>query len=182
MTRLIHVFIFITFSLYSSAQDDPRSVKFTPSYLPKDNPNAQDTTKSIVIYGATDEKGLYSVNGVSHPLTFIELEKLLLMFYRDFPKDAKSDASGYEGIDIPKPNILYHSNSWAELKNDGRDLVTKIAKSNQVSLYYFSINEIYPTNTRTISETKKPQQSGVFIDYYDTRLATTTASLWPKKP
>jgi hypothetical protein len=177
MNLFIHIFIFITFSLYSAAQGDPRCIKLTPSYVPKENPHAQDTTKSIVIYGATDGKGLYSVNGVNRPLTFIELEKLLPIFYRDFPKEAISDTVGYQGLDIPKPNILYSSNSWAELKNDGRNLVTKIAKNNQVSLYYFSANLNSPIDKQIIS----PNRVGAFIDYYDNRLTITAASLWPKK-
>ena len=181
MKHLFTTLIFIIFASYALAQDDPRSVIFSPGSVPDDNPNAKDTSKSIVIYGANDMKGMYSVNGVNLPLTFTELNNLLVTFYRDFPKDAKSDTEGFLGISIPKPNLLYRSLSWAELKNNGRNLMTKTAKNNNVSIHYFSINPSYSVTKKVGLSAKTPDLSGAFIDYYDKRLALTAAALWPKK-
>lgn len=168
----------LTFILPSVAQDDPRVVRFSPVYIPDGNHALTDTSTSIVIHGARDDDGLYSVHGVNRRLSLSELEKLLVTFFRDFPTDAKSDAKGFSGLPISKPNLLYKSLSWAETKNIGRDLVTKIAKSENVSLYFFTIN---PDYSATRKEGLTAQEASTsLIDYYDNRLSSTALTLWPE--
>jgi len=177
MKLLLPTILLFSFIQSSVADDDPRAVAFSPFYVPDGNQIASDTSKSIVVYGARDDDGLYSVQGVSHRLQLDELEKLLVAFFRDFPEDAKSDAKGFAGLPISKPNILYKSLSWGETKNAGRDLVTKIAKSANVSLYFFTINPNYFARKREGITT--PDASTVSIEYYDGRLSSTASALWP---
>ena len=177
MKLLLSTILLFAFVRSAVAEDDPRAVTFIPAYVPDGNHAATDTSNSIVVYGARDDEGFYSVQGVSRRLSFIDLEKLLVTFYRDFPTGAKSDAKGFTGLPISKPNILYKNLSWAETKDTGRDLVTKIAKSENVSLYFFTINANYSVAKREGLNT--PDAATVIIDFYDSRMTSTAMALWP---
>ena len=177
MKPLLSLLFFIALAMLAFAEDDPRAVAFSPVHIAKGNHIATDTSKSIVVYGARDDEGLYSVQGVGRRFSFKELETLLATFYRDFPKDAKTEAEGFAGLPVSRPNILYKSLSWAEVKNDGRDLVIKIAKEADVSLYLFTINPNYSVKKGKVPGI--PDASTAVIDYYDGRLSSTARALWP---
>ena len=178
MNLLLPTILLFAFVVSSVAEGDPRAVTYIPGFVAEGNHIATDTSKSIVVFGARDDEGLYSVQGVNRRFSLDELEKLLVTFFREFPTDAKSDAKGFTGLPVSKPNVLYKSLSWAETKSAGRDLVTEVAKSANVSLYFFTINPNYSAAKRKGVVT--PDASTAVIDYYDSRLATTVTALWPE--